>query len=167
MPVAYIGIGSNLGDREAQVQQATQGLLAIGALTRLSSLYETKPWGNTQQGAFVNAVAELETELSPEALLEAMMQLEQQMGRVRGEKWGPRTIDLDLLLMENLQCHTAQLQLPHPGIAERLFVLVPWMEIAPRVQLPDGRQVAELAEHLMQKTPAQDWPEMIAYQLHF
>ncbi|MFN7640725.1 MAG: 2-amino-4-hydroxy-6-hydroxymethyldihydropteridine diphosphokinase, partial [bacterium] len=159
MPVAYIGIGSNLGDREAQVQQATQGLLAIGALTRLSSLYETKPWGNTQQGAFVNAVAELETELSPEALLEAMMQLEQQMGRVRGEKWGPRTIDHDLLLMENLQCHTAQLQLPHPGIAERLFVLVPWMEIAPPGQLPDGRQVAALAEHRMQKTPAQDWPE--------
>jgi 2-amino-4-hydroxy-6-hydroxymethyldihydropteridine diphosphokinase len=131
--LAYIGLGSNLGDREAAIRSAA-GL--IGA-RRLSQIAETEPWGNEQQPKFLNAVAEVETELEPRALLELLLGVEQQLGRERdGTHWGPRTIDLDLLLYGDRVIDEPGLAVPHPFLHERLFVLAPLAELAPAAAVP-------------------------------
>lgn len=131
---AFVGLGSNLGDPRRQVELAF-GELAALASTRLvarSSLYRSAPWGVTDQPAFVNAVAELESSLPPRELLQALLAIEQRHGRVRdGTRWGPRTLDLDLLACGDLQFDEAGLVLPHPELARRAFVLVPLAEVAP------------------------------------
>lgn len=145
---AYIGLGSNLDTPVAQLRRALGELDALPAsrLVAHSSLYSNPPMGPADQPAYVNAVAALRTSLAPLALLDALQALEQAHGRVRGpQRWGPRTLDLDLLLFDDLVRACPRLTLPHPGLAERAFVVLPLMEIAPALVLPDGRALAEVA----------------------
>ena len=133
MTLAYVGLGSNLGDREQTLRQAAA---LIGAV-RLSTIQETEPWGLADQPKFLNAVAELETELTARSLLELLLGVEQQLGRERtGPRWGPRTIDLDLLLYGDQQIDEAGLTVPHPRLHERLFVLEPLAELDSSLKVP-------------------------------
>jgi 2-amino-4-hydroxy-6-hydroxymethyldihydropteridine diphosphokinase len=136
---AFIALGSNLRDPDWQVRQ---GMLEIDeipdtALARMSSLYQTAPVGVVDQPAFVNAVVQVETTLSPHDLLKQLTEIEQRHGRVRGEKNGPRTLDLDILLFNEWCIADEQLVVPHPRMHERAFVLVPLVEIAEDVFIPD------------------------------
>lgn len=146
--IAYVGLGSNLADPLAQVHGALEALAAITGCSRVrrSSLYATSPVGPVVQPAFVNAVAALTTRLAPLDLLAALQGIERAHGRVRdGTRWGPRTLDLDLLLYGELQLRTPDLELPHPEIARRAFVLVPLAEIAPAgLLLPGQGRLGEL-----------------------
>ncbi len=145
MTVAYIGLGANLGDREANLRTAIERLAELGPL-RVSSFRETDPVGVTEQPRFVNAVAELETDLSARDLLQLLLEIERKMGRDRSreERWGPRTIDLDLLLYGDEVIDEPGLTVPHPRLAERRFVLEPLHELAPGLVLPDGRGIGDL-----------------------
>jgi 2-amino-4-hydroxy-6-hydroxymethyldihydropteridine diphosphokinase len=132
--VAYIGLGANLAGPRRQVERAVDELAALpkSRLTAVSRLFRTAPVGPQDQPDFINAAARLETGLAPEALLHAMQHIERAHGRVRsGTRWGPRTLDLDLLLYDDLHRALPGLDLPHPEIARRAFVLVPLAEIAP------------------------------------
>jgi len=144
---AYVGLGSNLENPEQQVRKALLALAALPAthLVRHSLLYRSAPLGPADQPDYVNAVAALDTELDPLALLEALFAIEQTQGRVRLVRWGARTLDLDLLLYGSRTLTSERLTLPHPGLRERSFVLVPLAEIAPELVLPEGDRVAELA----------------------
>ncbi|MAT66543.1 MAG: 2-amino-4-hydroxy-6-hydroxymethyldihydropteridine diphosphokinase [Gammaproteobacteria bacterium] len=145
---AWIGLGSNLDDPAAQVSRALDELDAIEAtyLLHVSSLYASPPMGPPDQPEYVNAVAGLLTTLAPEALLDALQAIEQAHGRVRsGQRWGPRTLDLDLLLYADLQLETARLIVPHPGLRQRAFVLHPLAEVAPELMVPGLGRVLELA----------------------
>ncbi len=148
---AYVGLGSNLRDPAAQVQAA---FAALGALPQTvlmcrSSLYGSRPMGKVEQPDFCNAVAGLLTALEPADLLAAMRGIEQRFGREpERERWGPRVLDLDLLSYAERRSADPALLLPHPGIAERAFVLHPWCEIAPDVLVPGLGRVAELAARL-------------------
>ena len=144
---AYVGVGSNLGDSRGQVLDAVRAIesLAETSSLRSSRLYRTPPWGVLEQPPFVNAVVMLETTLQPRAILEALLSIERAAGRVRnGERWGPRTLDLDLLHVEGVQLVEAGLTLPHPRIAERAFVLLPLHELAPQLTIPGQGRVDEL-----------------------
>lgn len=143
----YIGLGSNLDEPRQQLEKAFDKLAALPD-TRLlgrSDLYGSRPMGPPQPD-YVNAVAALHTRLAPLALLDALQSIERQHQRRREQRWGPRTLDLDLLLYDGRTLQSPRLTLPHPGLAERNFVLVPLREIAPDLCLPDGRSVAELAD---------------------
>lgn len=128
---AYIGLGSNMGDREQYLRAAICMLNEDEeiAVRDLSAIYETDPVGPVEQAAFLNMAAKLETTLSPEALLDRLLQTEAKLGRVRVQKWGPRTIDLDLLLYGRQQVNSENLIVPHPHMWERSFVLVPLSDI--------------------------------------
>ena len=131
MKQALLGLGANLGDREATLTAAAAAVNALPA-TRViasSSLYETAPWGYTDQPDFLNAVLKIETELSPQALLGALLGIEAMAGRRRSFPNAPRPLDMDLLMMEGVRSATAELMLPHPRMAERGFVLVPAAEV--------------------------------------
>jgi 2-amino-4-hydroxy-6-hydroxymethyldihydropteridine diphosphokinase len=143
---AYIGLGSNLDDPAAQLDEARRRLTLIDgvAITRVSSYYATAPVGVLDQPWFINAAIELKTTRSPEDLLAALLQVEDDMGRVRTQRWGPRLVDLDLLLYNNNVVNTPRLQVPHPEMARRGFVLLPLAEIAPQAYHP-----------VLQKTVAQ------------
>jgi 2-amino-4-hydroxy-6-hydroxymethyldihydropteridine diphosphokinase len=145
-PPVYLGLGSNLGDREAAIEGALARLAARGFRTTLrSSLWLTEPVGGPPQGPFLNAVAGGETALTPEALLEACLATEREMGRVRTVRNGPRTIDVDILLFGDERRAGPGLEVPHPRIAERRFVLEPLAEIAPGLLHPVlGLTVAEI-----------------------
>ncbi len=144
---AYLGLGSNLADPPAQLRRALAALARLpdSRLQAVSGLYRSPPMGPPDQPDYVNAVARLDTRLSPLALLDRLQAIERAQGRVRGIHWGPRTLDLDLLLHGRARMRTERLVLPHPGLHERPFVLVPLAEIAPRLVLPGGAVVAELA----------------------
>jgi 2-amino-4-hydroxy-6-hydroxymethyldihydropteridine diphosphokinase len=131
MSVAYIGIGSNLGDREFNCKQAI-GLLRQKGITvkKESSLYETKPWGVTDQPLFLNMAIEIETNLKPFELLRTLKDIEKEMGREETFLWGPRIIDLDILLYDNNIVDEKGLRIPHPHMQDREFVLRPLCEIA-------------------------------------
>lgn len=147
MARAFVALGGNLGDTHAYLRQALEAL-ALLPQTRLlatSRLYRTPPWGLREQPAFLNAVAVLETALAPHALLDALLEIERAAGRVRdGERWGPRTLDLDLLHVDGCILHDERLTLPHPRIAERAFVLLPLAELAPGLELPGQGRVERL-----------------------
>jgi 2-amino-4-hydroxy-6-hydroxymethyldihydropteridine diphosphokinase len=129
--IAYIGLGANLGDREAQLRQAVRYLHAEAGVQveRCSNLYETEPVGLTEQPPFLNMVARIRTTLRPLPLLDACLRIERALGRVRGVRWGPRTIDLDVLLYGDAVLELPELTVPHPRMFERLFVLIPLLEV--------------------------------------
>lgn len=132
MKNVFISLGSNLGMREENLNQAIRSIeLNIGSTKTHSSVYETKPWGKSNQPNFLNQVILVNTDLEPKDCLTELLAIEIEMGRQRNEKWGARTIDLDLLYADGSIVSTATLSLPHPGIALRRFVLVPLVEIAP------------------------------------
>ena len=131
MSIAYIALGSNLGDKEANLRQALKMLLVKGLQIRsVSSFFKTEPYGVTDQHEFINAVACVKTDLAPEKLLKLLLDTELEMGRVRLRHWGERNIDLDLLLYDDLIYYSEKLVLPHPDMQNRLFVLQPLSEIA-------------------------------------
>ena len=129
---AFLLLGANLGDRKSNLEKAVHLIeKRIGFITAKSALYETKPWGKSDQPDFLNQVLMLETEQSPGHILKSALIIEQDMGRIRKEKWGARLIDIDLLYVGNQIVHSEDLTLPHPGIAHRRFVLEPLAELAP------------------------------------
>lgn len=143
---AYIGLGSNLDDPSRQLHQAIAALQQIpeSRLTARSRFYRSKPMGPADQPDYVNAVAMFDTCLEPLALLDALQAIEQQQGRVRdGERWGPRTLDLDLLLYGPEVIDLPRLQVPHPGLTRRSFVLQPLFDLAPELTFPDGLTLRE------------------------
>jgi len=146
---AFIGLGSNLGDSESQLLRAFDELdtLPSTRLVARSSLYRSAPLGYTDQPDFTNAVAEIETGLSPRQLLETLLDMEHRHGRVRDFLNGPRTLDLDILLYDGLMVHEPGLTLPHPRIGERAFVLRPLLEIAPDCAIPGVGPAAGLLYH--------------------
>jgi len=134
---AYIGIGSNLGMRKKNCEKAIQLVSRenISVLNR-SEMLETEPWGIIDQPRFINMVMEVATDLAPEALLGLLKKIETDLGRTSTVRWGPRVIDLDILFYDDLVMKTAELEIPHPGIAGRYFVLKPLSEIAPEMVHP-------------------------------
>ena len=146
--IAYIGLGSNLDSPINQVQTALVELAGIRQcrLLKSSSLYCTAPFGPAGQPDYINAVAQLETSLSPSDLLLELQRLENQHRRVRRERWGPRTLDLDLLLYGDELINSENLIVPHAGLAERNFVLMPLFEIAPDLILPDNRALVDMVK---------------------
>ena len=148
MTRAYVGLGANLGDREETIRQAVE-LLGAGPeidVVAVSALRDTKPVGYADQPRFLNGAAAVETELPPRALLDRLLTVERELGRVRGEgpRYGPRAIDLDLLLYGDRVVDEPGLTVPHPRLAERRFALEPLHELDPGLRLPDGRAVREL-----------------------
>lgn len=144
MNTAYVALGANLGDPAATVRAAFGALanLPESRVAHSSSLYRTAPVGITEQPEFVNAVAELETALAPETLLAALLEVEQRFGRLRAEKNGPRTLDLDLLLYNDQFIDLPHLILPHPRLHLRAFVLYPLAEVAPNLAIPGRGSIA-------------------------
>jgi 2-amino-4-hydroxy-6-hydroxymethyldihydropteridine diphosphokinase len=137
MNTAYLLIGGNLGDRAAYLEQAIKQIEALcGRITHTSSIYETAAWGNTNQPAFYNQAIQLTTSLPPETLLAQLLAIEIKMGRVRTQKYGPRTIDLDILMIDDKVLDTNTLTIPHPQLHNRRFALLPLAEIAPSLHHP-------------------------------
>lgn len=147
----YLGLGSNLGEREENLRQACEKLTENGvAVLECSPLYQTAPWGGVEQPDFLNAVLLAETELAPEELLMLVKRLEEEIGRRPTVFWGPRVIDIDILLYEELTFDTEKLTIPHREIKNRVFVLLPLLRIAPGLVLPDGEAVADCYARLPQ-----------------
>lgn len=156
--VAYLSIGSNLGNRENNVREAIERLESIGTVMSTSSLYETEPVEFIDQPMFLNAAVKFSTSRSPMELITRLLQIEKGMGRERTQKKGPRTIDLDILLFGEQVINTSELTIPHPSMHQRRFVLEPLAEIAPEVnhpllkanirellqQLPEGQAVRRI-----------------------
>lgn len=143
--LAYIGLGSNLANPEQQIQQAFLALthLELSQLIDYSSFYYSKPLSGMQQPDYVNAVAILQTTLAPQILLTALQQIENQQGRKRHERWGARTLDLDILLYNGLQMQDERLTIPHPEMLNRAFVLIPLAECVGECALPQGMMLSE------------------------
>lgn len=146
MNTVYIALGANLGDPVETLAEVVQQFKTMPEFERVacSSFYRSAPMGPQDQPDYVNAVLRAHTPLAPLALLDLLQSLEDEFGRVRSRRWGARTLDLDLLLFADLSLQHPRLTVPHPGLAERDFVVVPLHELAPRLRLPDGRQVAAL-----------------------
>ena len=141
----YLGLGSNIGDRDANLSAALRELAAVVTIERVSSVYDTAPMLYTDQPRFHNLVCQATTSLSPDALLHAVKEIERQLGRTLGPRYGPRVIDIDVLLYDRLILNTSALTIPHPRMAERAFVLAPLAELAPTLKHPVlGEMIAEL-----------------------
>ena len=151
MTAAWIGLGSNQGQSEAILNQALQALdrLPSTHVADVSSIYKTPPWGLADQADFLNAAAKLETGLAPEQFLDGLLTIEQELGRTRdGPRWGPRSLDLDLLLFDDQIVDRPRLQVPHPRLHLRAFVLVPLSEIEPGLCVPGLGTVSDLLNSL-------------------
>ena len=148
----WLGLGSNLQQPVAQLQQALKRLGETTGLEvlRTSSFYRTPPWGDEQQNDFINAVVQIETSLDPIPLLRVLQSIENVMGRQRssGRRWGPRLIDIDLLLYGKQQFQSAELEIPHPRMFERAFVLKPLSELEANLEIPGYGTVGELLQNL-------------------
>jgi 2-amino-4-hydroxy-6-hydroxymethyldihydropteridine diphosphokinase len=143
---AYLGIGSNIGDRLQNLRQAVVELKRAGVkVTRASSVYETEPWGSIDQPKFLNAVIEVESDLVPRRLLQALKALEAALGRTEARRWGPRLIDIDILIYDNLSVDEEDLHIPHQHLCHRLFVLAPLADLIPEWLCSSGISVADLA----------------------
>jgi 2-amino-4-hydroxy-6-hydroxymethyldihydropteridine diphosphokinase len=149
--IAYLGLGSNLGRREEKLAEAQAQLHCPPEISvlRSSSFYETEPVGIKDQPDFLNSALEIQTSLSPQALLKRILQTEKKMGRIRTERWGPRVIDIDLLLYDELEVNEPDLIVPHPLLKERAFALIPLAEIAPKARFPGGDTVENKLEKLI------------------
>ena len=145
MTVAYVGLGSNLGDREKTIRGA---IAALQGVVAVSELRETDPIGVTAQPAFLNGAIAVETELSPRELLESLLAVERELGRERSERWGPRTIDLDLLLYGTETVDEPGLTVPHPHLHERRFALEPLADLDPELVVPGRGRVRDLLAKL-------------------
>jgi len=145
---AFVGLGGNLGDARSTLEEALSALARLPetTLSSRSSLFRTPPWGRIDQPDFVNAVAELRTGLAPRTLLERLLSLERDFGRRRdaADRWGPRALDLDLLVYGDRRLDEPGLSLPHPRLRERAFVLVPLAQIAPELEVPGQGRVRDL-----------------------
>jgi 2-amino-4-hydroxy-6-hydroxymethyldihydropteridine diphosphokinase len=149
--LAYIGIGSNLDDPAKQVRAAIDALqrLPRSTFVRASRLYRTAPWGRADQPFFVNAAAMISTALSPRELLDALLAIERAQGRTReGERWGPRVIDLDILVYGDVKIDESGLHVPHPHLAERAFALLPLADLDPELEIPGQGRVRALIERV-------------------
>jgi 2-amino-4-hydroxy-6-hydroxymethyldihydropteridine diphosphokinase len=152
--LAYVGLGANLGDREAAIRQAVELLAGLGDVVGVSSVRETEPWGYEDQPPFLNAAAAIETELSPSEVVDALLAIERELGRVRhGPRWGPRTIDLDLLLYGDRSIDEVGVVVPHPRLHERTFALEPLAELDPGLEVPGRGPVAALLARLQSGSP--------------
>ena len=140
MARAFLGLGSNLGDREAHLRAAVDGLVSAG-LVRVSPMYETDPVGGPEQGPYLNCVAELDTDFDARQLLDVCRRLEAAADRVRDERWGPRTLDVDVLWVDGVTVDEPDLVVPHPRMWQRRFVLVPLRDLAPDL-VPDEQLAA-------------------------
>jgi 2-amino-4-hydroxy-6-hydroxymethyldihydropteridine diphosphokinase len=145
MSVAYLSLGSNLGDRLGTLATAVRSLAQAGTrLLRVSSVYETAPQGKTDQPSFLNVAVQVETTLEPLALLARIHAVEQGLGRVRTVRWGPRTVDIDILLYGGQVFAEPALEVPHPRMLDRAFVLIPLLEVDPLVSLPSTGEPLQL-----------------------
>jgi 2-amino-4-hydroxy-6-hydroxymethyldihydropteridine diphosphokinase len=155
LKTAFLSLGSNLGDREALLNQAIERLQAAGVRTvRRSTIHETEPQDYRDQPWFLNMAVEVETDLAPLALLATIQQIEAEMGRQRTVPKGPRTIDIDILFYANLIIATPELEVPHPRLTERRFVLDPLSEIAPDLRHPVTGQSVREAQAALPRSPA-------------
>jgi 2-amino-4-hydroxy-6-hydroxymethyldihydropteridine diphosphokinase len=147
---AFVGIGSNLGDRETNLARAIELLSAEDGIdvVAVSEIRETEPVGPVEQGPFLNGVVQVETSLRPGELLERLLSVESRLGRVRAERWGPRTIDLDLLLYGDETTDEPGLRVPHPRLHERRFVLEPLADLDPGLEIPERGSVSALLAEL-------------------
>lgn len=136
MHTIYLGLGTNLGDRLRNLQKAISSLSPVMSVTAVSPIYQSDPWGVTDQPAFLNLCLQATTTLNPQTLLHYLKNLETELGRQKTIKWGPRLIDIDILLYNDKIVDTNNLTIPHPHMAERAFVLVPLADIAPDVRHP-------------------------------
>ena len=153
MSIVYLGLGTNLGDRKQNISKAIEAISLKMSISKQSSLYETTAWGYTDQPNFLNQVIQVETNLSPLRLLNFLKKTEVELGRVENFRYGPRLIDIDILFYDDLIKTTSRLQIPHPRILERAFVLVPLNEIAPGFVHPVLKKtIAELLAELPNKT---------------
>jgi 2-amino-4-hydroxy-6-hydroxymethyldihydropteridine diphosphokinase len=146
---AFLGLGSNIGDRVEHLKKAIRLLrvLPMSSMEKISSIYETSPWGNPDQDAFLNQAIEIKTDMTPEELLEACQAIEYRLGRARAEKWGARTVDIDILLYDSILMDKTDLRIPHPQLTARRFVLVPLCEIAPDLTIPiANRTVSQMLQ---------------------
>jgi len=143
MTRAYVGLGSNMGDRVETISSAAAALeeLPETRVAAVSRVYESEPWGVEDQPPFANAVVALDTDLRADQLLEYLLQIEDRFGRVRDVAKGPRTLDLDILLFGDEEWESDDIKIPHPGMAERDFVITPLLEIAPEAEWPDGTPI--------------------------
>ncbi|HEV7780760.1 MAG TPA: 2-amino-4-hydroxy-6-hydroxymethyldihydropteridine diphosphokinase [Chitinophagaceae bacterium] len=156
---AYLLTGGNLGDREQQLATARELISAkCGTITTASSLYETAAWGNTDQPSFLNQALELATSLTAPQLIRKMLKIEKQMGRIRKEKYGPRIIDIDMLLFNDEKHNYSFLRLPHPEMQHRRFALLPLAEIAPGVIHPVLKKtIRELLDECKDELPVKKY----------
>lgn len=161
MPTAYIALGANLGHPAQQLREALRQLTQLSGvnLQSCSPLYRSAPLGPKDQPHYCNAVCAIETTLEPEALLAQLLALERAAGRMRnGDRWGPRLLDLDLLHVDGVHRETLWLKLPHPEIARRNFVLLPWADIAPELEIPGLGCIGQLAQEIG-RAGLEFWPE--------
>lgn len=150
MPRAFIGLGSNQGEPVENLKNALKMINDVQGITvtGVSSIYLTEPVGYEDQPWFHNCVAEIQTELTPEGLLKVLQEIENNLGRIRTIRWGPRTIDLDILLYDRQQIDSSDLTVPHPRMTDRVFVMVPLAELAGEALFPDGRTVQQIRDIL-------------------
>ena len=153
MAIAYIGLGSNIGDRVENLNSAITKLSEVPGIqvTKISSRYETKPYGKTDQPDFMNMAIEVDTNLTPLDLLETVLGVEHELSRVRTEVWGPRNIDIDVLLYEELELQLSDLKVPHPEMHLRSFVIDPLNEIAPKKEHPTLKMTVEKIKEQLDK----------------
>jgi len=149
-PNCYLSIGSNMGNKEYYLNGAVESLRKNPdiTVTNVSSYYETEPFGVQDQPKFLNGVVEIETSLTPPELLRFIQDVEKKFDRVRIKRWGPRTLDIDILLYDNLKISEPDLTIPHPYLEKRAFVLVPLAELNPNMVLPSGRNIKSVLEDL-------------------
>lgn len=148
-PSVYLHLGSNLGNRETHLAEARKKInTQLGKILEKSSIYETAAWGKEDQSAFLNQALEIETTHNPWELMDKILEIEHEIGRIRSEKWAPRKIDIDILAFGNSRIQTEKVSLPHPAIPDRKFVLIPLQEIAPNWNHPISKKsIKQLLEN--------------------